>query len=322
MDNKPLISVIIPMFNVEKYIERCIQSLCKQTYENIEIILINDGSQDKTETICLNYLSDNRIRLFSKENGGVSKARNFGLIKAHGEYIAFVDADDFVETHYIEFLYSGFINKNVDLVCCSYYKEYEINECNKIEFSFEKRIFSKEKAINALYTEKAFQGYLWNKLFKKEIIDKYNIKFDERVKIWEDMLFCLEYLNQIKTAFCINKLLYHYIIRENSAMGNSLIWNEGTHIYGLEKMVGLLRPYEGEMKNYINNFYKNDLVGQLGKIPYKNSKYLIYKEIKQIESIDGCLTKKHLLKFILFKYTPYPLLKFIFLSRGENKCLK
>ena len=128
MMNK-LVSIIIPVYNVEKYLAECIESVLKQTYQNIEILLIDDGSPDNSGKICDEYEEkDSRVRVIHKENGGVSSARNVGLEQANGEYITFIDSDDFVSESYIEELYIALENGNSDLAFCKY------NHYNGLEF--------------------------------------------------------------------------------------------------------------------------------------------------------------------------------------------
>ena len=121
MKNKPLISIIVPVYNVENYLQRCLDSLLAQTFNNIEIILVDDGSTDHSLAICqMNAEKDTRIRVFSKENGGLSDARNFGISVARGTWVSFVDSDDYVDTDYIEYLYTILINNNATMAICSH----------------------------------------------------------------------------------------------------------------------------------------------------------------------------------------------------------
>ena len=122
----PLISVVVPVYNVEKYLDRCITSIVEQTYENLEIILVDDGSPDNSGAICDNWAKkDSRIKVFHKENGGAGDTRNYGVEKATGEYIAFVDSDDVIAPNYFEILYSNLVKYNADISCCDYFEFFD-----------------------------------------------------------------------------------------------------------------------------------------------------------------------------------------------------
>ena len=119
------VSIIVPCYNVEKYIDRCLLSLINQTLKEIEIILINDGSTDRTDEIIQKYLNDNRIKYFKRTNHGIGNTRNFGLKEATGEYIGFVDSDDYIELNMIELLYKKATEKNLDIVVCDFYRNFD-----------------------------------------------------------------------------------------------------------------------------------------------------------------------------------------------------
>ena len=203
------VSIIIPVYNVEKYLEECVQSVQNQTHENLEIILVDDGSSDRSGKICDSLANnDERILVFHTKNQGVSAARNHGLSHASGKYVAFVDSDDLVESDYIEKLY-GEIEKDetVGLVVCDYKMKtddnfFEVAPKNKKT----KYCVKDEKDFFNLY-EYSLTPSVWAKLFIKE---KITDGFDENLNYGEDDLFILDYLKNIDNIVFVNKPLYVY----------------------------------------------------------------------------------------------------------------
>ena len=151
-----------------------------------------------------------------------------------------------------------------------------------------------------LHRPDAFQGYLWNKIFLREIIEKENICFDSRVKIWEDMIFCLKYLTKIESVNYIGKPVYYYVQRENSAMNDADIWKENTQLAALDEMWKITRNREGPFHDYIRDFYANDLAGLLGK-PGFQDRDSIADTLKIIKSMRAKLSMKHKVKIMLFQ---------------------
>lgn len=214
-----LISIIIPVYRVEKYLKKCIESIINQSYKNLEIIIINDGSDDNSKAICETFAKkDNRIKVIHKENEGVSIARNKGLEEATGKYIAFIDSDDYVEKGYIEFLYNEIIKENADISICG---TININEQGKIlnkSIQYENLLDSRQTLIELL-NEKYYTSVVWAKMYKTEIAKK--AIFDKNLKISEDLDYIykiLKYVKKVKVN--TSKSLYYYLIRENSATTN------------------------------------------------------------------------------------------------------
>lgn len=212
-----LISIVIPAYNAEKTIQRAIDSLLKQTYKNIEVIVINDGSHDRTAAVCAEIeQTDTRVKLVSINNAGVSNARNVGIDNCHGEYIAFLDADDYVEPGFIE-AFAFNINENVDLVCSGYKVRAEDGK-----YLFEQTVEAVElpkkeayRGIEALQNAKSF-NVLWNKMFRKAIIDENHIRMDTQLSMGEDFLFILEYLECCSNGIkLISKTDYNYVLSQN-----------------------------------------------------------------------------------------------------------
>ena len=211
MDDK-LVSIIIPAYNVEDYIEECVRSVLRQTYKDYEIIIIDDGSTDKTFEICEN-LKCSKIKIYQQKNEGVSCARNKGMEYANGDYYVFVDADDVVSTKYVETLVRSVRNVDMAIIgytCC-------INEIDK-ETDASIRTFSANVILDKLLCGTDYDGYLWNKIFKSSIIQQNNIQFEQNITIWEDMYFVLEYLKFSKKVNVMGSKLYFYRDREGSTV--------------------------------------------------------------------------------------------------------
>lgn len=212
----PLISVIIPVYNVENYLKKCLESVINQTYKNLEIILINDGSNDNSKDICDEYSQkDSRIIVVHKHNEGVSVARNTGLDIAKGEYIGFLDADDYIEEDMYEFLLDNAIKDNADISSCSYNKVFSDRIEEGIGFN-KYLILDSSEAIEKTINKDILFPSVWLKLFKKECIK--NVRFDPTIKISEDYLFCFNAACNCKKYVHSGKGKYNYIMREGSAL--------------------------------------------------------------------------------------------------------
>lgn len=217
---KKCVSIIIPVYNVKQHIEKCIESVCGQTYSNLEIIIVDDGSTDGTIEICNNLKKrDPRIQIFHTSNQGVSHARNLGLDKATGEYIKFVDGDDMIPGDSTRVFINTIEEKKVDFVISSYTKV--LAEINIYFNQLDKPgIYSnKEYLCNTLKDPgHHYYGVVWNKLYRRNIIQENNIRFIEKTCLGEDFIFNLNYLECVKSVCVIKKNLYYY----NCVNGNTL----------------------------------------------------------------------------------------------------
>lgn len=216
MENK--VSVVIPIYNAEKFLEQCLSSVINQSYQNLEIILVNDGSTDNSKIICEKFKEqDNRIKLINKSNGGVSSARNEALLGQgiiNGKYLAFMDSDDWLEKDYIKTLVQNLEDNSADLSICNYKWEKRNNKnfTNKHE---NKLVFNNNyEIVNEFFTANNFMGSLWCKLLKTELVK--GLKFNENIFYGEDAMFLYEYAKRCKKAVYTNKKLYHYIKVKNS----------------------------------------------------------------------------------------------------------
>lgn len=211
-----LISVIVPVYNVEKYLEKCIQSILNQEYTELEIILVDDGSKDNSGKICDDYAKkDNRIKVIHKENGGLSDARNAGLKIALGEYIGFVDSDDYIDTDMYLTLYQLIENNNADISIVSF-REFMNGKMIDVKESKSLEIMSKIEGIKELLLDNKIQSYAWNKLFKKELFK--DIEFPTG-KNFEDIATTLLLFEKTEKIVRMEEPKYNYLRRSDSIIG-------------------------------------------------------------------------------------------------------
>lgn len=214
MKEQPLISIIIPVYNAEKYLNACIDSVLDQTYSNIEVILVNDGSKDYSGDICNQYKSkDSRIKVVHLENGGVSRARNKGIEVCNGDYISFIDSDDTIDSDYIESFYDSF-EDDVEIYIQGTNIIRQDGTIDKVSYE--------GIGINGIYeifnTNKlCSHGYAHGKIYHSTLIKNNNIKFREEIKFSEDLLFILECLLFTDKIKYIEKSGYNYFLREGNA---------------------------------------------------------------------------------------------------------
>lgn len=211
------ISVIIPIYKVESYIRKCIESVINQSYENLEIILVDDGSPDACGNICDEYArKDTRIKVIHKENSGVSDTRNVGIKNATGDFIGFVDGDDYISSDMFKILYETIKKYNADISIVSYYEMFNEKviggmDSNKLD------IINKKEAIIELLRDKKIQSYCWNKLFKREMFEK--IEFPSE-KYFEDMATMIQIFEKANIIARIEKPEYYYARRNDSIIGS------------------------------------------------------------------------------------------------------
>lgn len=210
------ISIIVPIYNSENDLDQCIESIVNQTYKNIEIILVNDGSKDDSINICKKWESkDNRIVLIDKQNEGVAKARNDGLKKATGDYIGFVDHDDFIEPEMYETMLKDMQEHNADIVMCSSTGIYEDGTSTKAYPNYKSFEIEQNDLIKRmLQYEKIFCSSVWSKLYKREVVG--NLKFDTEIILGDDYYFNGIAYTNIDKLYYDERSLYNYRIREGS----------------------------------------------------------------------------------------------------------
>lgn len=230
----PKISIIVPIYNVESYLDRCIQSLLNQTLKEIEIILVDDGSPDNCPVMCDEYAKqDNRIKVIHKKNAGLGYARNSGLEIATGEYVAFVDSDDFVDSNMYQALYERAKRDNLDTCYCGFVRHYATGKDeNKMEVR-SYMCFTGRKEVDSFlldmvgpepsyHSDVKYMMCVWKAIYSKVLIDKYNIRFcSERRFVSEDIIFHLDYLPKALNVGFIPDCFYYYCVNGTATLSNT-----------------------------------------------------------------------------------------------------
>ena len=284
------VSVIIPVYNVEEYIVRCLDSIINQTYKNLEIIIIDDGSTDNSPEICDKYaMADERIIVIHKENSGVSSARNKGIEIATGDFIGFVDSDDFLEPDMYEVLVSMITSDDIDIATCGYSMDYPDGKVVFMENEGKVPLYPVpvKDFLGYVYIRDKYRnvaGYIVTKIIRASVIKENDILFDENMVMTEDILFLAYVLMLSKKIVYTNKRLYHYFQRETSAYHSYKlrIDSMGTLI-AYERIAELFS--ENNVDENIIDYVKRFLVyhaSLLLKMSYENDYLHKVNEIKSV----------------------------------------
>lgn len=268
----PKVSVIVPIYNVEKYLEKCINSLLSQTLEDIQIILVNDGSKDNSGNIAKEYEKNNKNRIIyvEKENGGLSDARNHGLKYATGDFIAFLDSDDYIEKNAYEEMYNKAIEENADYVECDFIWEFP----NKIRVDKQHPYKNKKEMLSFV------RVVAWNKLIKRQLITDNNLEFPKGLR-YEDVEFTYKLIPFINKFAYVDKPFIHYVQREGSIAN---VQNERT----AEIFTVLDNVIEFYKKNNIYEKYRDEL-------EYNYARYLLCSSLKRMCKIKDKTIREKLL---------------------------
>lgn len=284
--SKPLISIIVPVFNASLYLPKCVDSILAQSFTAWELILIDDGSTDNSLEICQHFKErDFRVKVYLQSNHGPSSARNIGIQYANGDYIAFIDADDWIEPTMLEQMY--FSIKDADLCICGYFRDFVQVAPHHIKSTqvttpsqHINTITEFEAVLNTLYL-KSYMNSLWNKLYKRSIIWDNKIRFDNNIFLGEDLLFNLRYLCFCKKTEIISDCLYHYITQPSDSLTQKFV---------------LSRPQNTKllfdaMQQFALNVFSDDSVLQTSA---HNDLYLrsCFQDIEQIYHKDCPLTRR------------------------------
>ena len=241
--DNPLVSVIVPIYNVYNYLKECLDSIRKQKYTNLEVILVNDGSLDSSGDICKKIIKeDNRFLYFEKENGGLSSARNFGIERCTGEYMIFIDSDDYISEKMIASMLSCLIKYDADVCCCNYdfvNEKSEYIKKHRINIK-QSSVYEKESAIKKLLSEDYYKCYAWNKLYKKKLFNEISYP---KGKLYEDIVTAFKVFTNSNRIVFSKEILYHYRVRQTS------ITKEKFHL----KKYDLLEQLQIVYNNYCEN---------------------------------------------------------------------
>lgn len=238
-----LVSIIVPVYNVEKYLEKCLDSLINQTYRNLQIILVDDGSGDGSGTICDRYAEqDNRIQVIHKKQSGVSAARNTGLEAAKGSYICFADSDDWIHEKMIEIMYENMVQENAQISIIGYDMVWEDGRSQKKSDENVYYIWNQREAIAQWMTQKIFKGFMCDKMFAREIFT--GIRFPEDRSYMEDVAIGLELFVRAEKVVYSGKIGYHYLQRQGSATNSGFQERELLGITEAEKMIRFSKDHQ------------------------------------------------------------------------------
>lgn len=321
------VSIIVPVYNVEKYIRKCLESLVNQTLKDIEVIVVNDGSPDNSQSIIDEYVKKypHIIKSYAKENGGQGSARNYGYQKATGEYIGFVDSDDYVSLDMYEKLYNKAILNKSDIVICKYTVIDENNNSKEYQYLFNK---TNNDKIDYLFNNTG----VCNKIYKRNLLKK----FEFRSKVWyEDIDFIIKILLKAKKISSIEDELYYYLVREGSTMNNNnikknldilaafdsilnyILENKEYQKYSDEiEFIAIYHIYITAIARIINIKHtkgKKEIINKL--IKYMNEKFPNYKNNKYLY----LLNRNKRIIYNLIKYKLYFIVKIIFIVKGIIK---
>lgn len=215
---QPLVSIIIPIYNLADYLPKCLDSVHGQSYENIQVLLVNDGSTDASLAVCQEYVRlDSRFQLIDKPNSGVSDSRNQALDRAEGKYIQFLDGDDWLAPDATETLVHTAESTGADLVLAHFYRVADERMAPRGHIKKE-QVFTRQEFAEEMMKAPAnyYYGVLWNKLYRRSIIEANRLRFDSQVNWCEDFLFNLEYIERVRLVAAVPRPIYYYRKRENS----------------------------------------------------------------------------------------------------------
>lgn len=304
MNNSPKVSVIVPVYNAQRSLPKCVESILNQTVTDYELLLINDGSTDNSGMICDQYAKDDaRIKVFHKPNGGVSSARNKGIDNALGRYICFIDSDDWVESEYLKSFFNDKTKNNqyifvIQGIC----KEIEGENFKYCSFS-DRRYDAAD--VSVLFDEYQLLrfGFPFSKLYNTEIIKINQIHFDEQIHFCEDLLFMLTYLQYVTCVYTISKSCYHYVCSSDNSL--SKIYNSYESEYKLfvkvTKILGKLsarfdfnEDYRGYIKAFLGKFLMR-VIQSLYRPMYRKNYF------DRVVLLKSLLTKEHIECLIQFQ---------------------
>ncbi len=288
--NMNKISVIVPVYHCEKTIERCVDSIINQTYKNLEIILVDDGSADSSGAICDRYAQkDSRIRVLHKPNGGASSARNCGLEISSGDFIGFVDADDYIDTIMYEELIKAAMKQNAAAAVCGYRQIYQ-NERKEIAYRKKEEIITGQQLLSDIFQKKCM-GVMWNKIFSRDLFFKNgnSLRFREDIHLCEDVLL-LTQLFQDQTQIAIsNCVSYNYAMMDESLSHGAFSESpkKQTVFLALNEIVHECYTNHTSLQTDVNDFFVTDTVPFFLALYKKKQEYS-----KIIKSIKHNLIKK------------------------------
>ena len=259
---KPAVSIIVPVYNGEKTLERCVDSVLTQEYEDFELFLVNDGSTDKTREICDRYAaSDERVLVIHKENSGVSESRNMAIAQAHGEYLQFLDCDDWITPDATKLLVRAAREEQADLVIADFYRVIGERLSHKGDIGID-GVMDQEAFVGCMMEKPAdfYYGVLWNKLYRRDIIQEHQLQMNPEINWCEDFMFNLEYIRHARRFYALHTPIYYYVKTKGS------LASQGINLSKTIKM-------KLTVFAYYNDFYKN----VLDEEEYEKNRLQVYR---------------------------------------------
>ena len=317
-------SVIVPIYNVEEYLERCIDSILQQTFEDYEVLLVNDGSLDGCADICKKYLANDKVRYFEKENGGLGDARNYGIDRSQGEFLVFVDSDDYIEKEMLEYISTAIDKYSSDVII---FNQAIVNMDDELIYVDQQplepeKVMSIQTNRNLLLLEPS----ACNKVFKKQLFIENHIRFP--VQVWyEDLRTTGKVLSVAENVVYIDKAFYHYFKRPGSIMNNSNIKRNLEIIEAVEELKKYF--YEHFSQEYMDEIeflaIRKVLVDTAGRIMSASYDKSIIEQLYSYVSEEfpnfrhnkylGTLNKKQRIIYFLMSRKAYSLVRLIFVVR-------
>ena len=233
-----MVTIVVPVFNMESYLKRCVEALLAQTEQDLEILLVDDGSTDSCPAMCDDFgRRYPQIKVVHKKNGGLSSARNAGIERASGEFVVFPDPDDWTEPNYIECFVDLARKYSADLVCAGHYVDFT-QSSRPANLDASLRVMNKLEALRALVTPPAMEGFAWNKLYRLDTVRRHGLRFTDATGETEDMAFVYQYLKYCETiCFAPEQRTYHYCQREESATNTTFSQKQLQNINIYEVMI-------------------------------------------------------------------------------------
>ena len=312
METRELISIIVPAYNAENYIEKCLNSILSQTYSSIEVIVVNDGSTDRTKEIVEQYtLKDSRVILISTENQGVSLARKEGIHRAKGKYIGFVDSDDCMDSDMYEVLVNNMTKYEADIAHCGYKMYFEDGRTHYFYNTNQIKIQDCETGLIDLLEGKIIEPGLWNKLYKKKLLDKMLLenKMNFKIRQTEDLLMNYILFSYAEKSVFVDVCKYHYMIRSGSATRSGLNINMIEDPIKVKKLI--LDMSKGKVRCVAEKMYISTLINSYNAIMLngdgkyvENVKRISRELIDNNEFIKG-LPRKTKLLYTMILYCPF-----------------
>ena len=308
MNNSELISLIIPCYNAESTLEKCLESVISQSYQNLEIIIINDGSTDQTFNIINEFAEkDSRIVVINQKNAGVSAARNVGIKTASGSYICFVDSDDWVEKEYCVVLHQIITHNDADIsIAEAFFEDEKGNLVQTIESENSKiAIYDQQTALRLLLEDKIIQSHPWAKLYKSELLK--TVFFPENLEAFEDYCTMFTVFNSAKKVVKLNKAIYHYVQFDNSLSHNPTP-KRAYHFF-----LALMEAYQFLLSQNVDSAFRKSIVRNILKKSFMVLKRIIRNTNAEEMSLEKENIRKNLVAFLNYSVLEIGLEKYLYL---------